>query len=90
MKSALCMSAPRWQCRQSSFRFRDQRSDTGPRCCRENRAAPGLDGEIDVLRNVTRRLDDSQGVEFGGDHADNIAAVVMQRSAAITGLNRAR
>jgi hypothetical protein len=40
------------------------------------------------LRNVTRRLDDSQGVEFGGDHADNIAAVVMQRSAAITGLNR--
>jgi hypothetical protein len=48
----------------------------------------GLDGKIDILRNIARCLDHAQRIELRADHADNIAATVVQRSTAVARLNR--
>ena len=50
---------------------------------------PGLDGKIDILRNIAGRLDDPQRIELGSDHAENIAAIVVQKPAAVARLNGA-
>src|SRR5579883_1509278 len=48
------------------------------------------DGEVDVLRDGAGRPGDPQAVELRHDHADDPAARIEHRAAAIAGLNRGR
>jgi len=47
----------------------------------------GLQGKIDILRNVSRERCDQCGVKLRGDDSNQMTARVEQRSAAVSGLD---
>src|SRR6516164_10722247 len=86
-RSASYMSAQSSQCQRFSSLRPSWRSRRDCAVVEKVAQRADLDGEIDVLGNIAGRLDDSQRIELCTNHADNIAAAVMQRSSAIAGLN---
>ena len=86
-RSASYMSAQSSQCQRFSSLRPSWRSRRDCAVVEKVAQRVDLDGEIDVLGNIAGRLDDSQRIELCTNHADNIAAAVMQRSSAIAGLN---
>ena len=49
-----------------------------------------VDREVDILGDVARHTGHLEHIEFGDNHADDVAALIKYRAAAVTRLNRGR